>query len=181
MLKYNNISGFLFFALCSLIIGSMGLIACGGDNGTQSDQAETAQETMQEERQEDASARVIEIEGLDSLKFTVTEINAEPGEEITVELINNSSMPASAMSHNFVLLKKGTNAGEFNNKVLEKSKVGNIPEELNEFVIADSGMVAGGESKSVTFTVPEEPGEYEYICTFPGHYAAGMKGKLIVK
>jgi uncharacterized cupredoxin-like copper-binding protein len=33
----------------------------------------------------------------------------------------------------------------------------------------------------VTFTF-ETPGAgtYEFICTFPGHYLAGMKGNLVV-
>lgn len=192
MFTYRNINNLILLVTFLLTAGSMGLIACsGGENGSQTEQAETAQEATKqeeiqedsgkEEAEEDSSARVIEIEGLDTLKFTVTEITASPGEEITVELVNNSSMPANAMSHNFVLLKKATNPGEFNQKVLQAGNNGVVPDELNEFVIANTGMVAGGESKSVTFTVPEEPGEYDYICTFPGHFAAGMKGKLIVK
>jgi uncharacterized cupredoxin-like copper-binding protein len=33
----------------------------------------------------------------------------------------------------------------------------------------------------VTFTVPKKPGVYTFICTFPGHFAGGMKGTLTVK
>ena len=33
----------------------------------------------------------------------------------------------------------------------------------------------------VTFIVPEVPGEYPFLCTFAGHYQAGMKGTLTVK
>lgn len=54
-----------------------------------------------------AEARTIEIEGIDSLKFSVTQISAKPGERLTVKLINKTSLPPVAMSHNFVLLKKG--------------------------------------------------------------------------
>ena len=32
-----------------------------------------------------------------------------------------------------------------------------------------------------TFKVPAEAGSYDYICSFPGHFAAGMRGKLVVK
>jgi azurin len=52
---------------------------------------------------------------------------------------------------------------------------------MSDQIIAHTGLVAGGESDTVTFTAPEEPGDYEYICTFPGHFAAGMKGTLTVK
>ena len=34
---------------------------------------------------------------------------------------------------------------------------------------------------AVTFTVPKTPGTYTYLCSFAGHYAAGMWGQLIVK
>jgi uncharacterized cupredoxin-like copper-binding protein len=33
----------------------------------------------------------------------------------------------------------------------------------------------------VKFTAPQAPGEYPFICTFPGHYAIGMKGVLVVR
>ena len=41
------------------------------------------------------------------------------------------------------------------------------------------GLVGGGESSSVTFPAPEK-GTYDYICTFPGHYAI-MRGILVVE
>ena len=36
-----------------------------------------------------------------------------------------------------------------------------------------------GETVEVTFTVPSEPGEYPYICTYPAHFMT-MRGVLIV-
>ncbi|HUO64394.1 MAG TPA: plastocyanin/azurin family copper-binding protein [Terriglobales bacterium] len=33
----------------------------------------------------------------------------------------------------------------------------------------------------MTFEAPMEPGEYTFVCSFPGHFALGMKGQLIVK
>ena len=47
-------------------------------------------------------------------------------------------------------------------------------------IIAYTGMAGPDETVTVEFTVPEIPGKYEYICTFPGHYLAGMKGILII-
>ena len=40
-------------------------------------------------------------------------------------------------------------------------------------------MLDGGDSDRITFA-PVAPGAYEFICTYPGHLAAGMRGKLIV-
>jgi len=48
-------------------------------------------------------------------------------------------------------------------------------------VIARTAFVGPGETGEVTFTVPGKPGKYPYICTFAGHYQAGMKGTLVVR
>ena len=56
-----------------------------------------------------------------------------------------------------------------------------IPDNGAKWILAHTSLAGGGETVEVTFTAPKEPGEYMYICTFPGHYAAGMKGTLIVK
>ena len=41
--------------------------------------------------------------------------------------------------------------------------------------------VGPGESAEVTFTAPTKPGKYVFLCSFAGHWAAGMTGDLIVK
>ena len=35
-------------------------------------------------------------------------------------------------------------------------------------------------STAFTLTIPAETGEFEFGCFMPGHYEAGMKGKLVV-
>lgn len=46
-------------------------------------------------------------------------------------------------------------------------------------VLYDTGVVPPGETRSVPFQVPDEPGEYIVICTVAGHYPA-MQGRLVV-
>jgi uncharacterized cupredoxin-like copper-binding protein len=46
--------------------------------------------------------------------------------------------------------------------------------------IAVSTYLAPGASGSVTFT-PTQTGNFYYVCTFPGHIALGMWGKVVVK
>ena len=48
-------------------------------------------------------------------------------------------------------------------------------------VLFDSGPVAPGSSKTVSFTAPAAPGTYQVICTQPGHFEAGMVGQLTVQ
>jgi azurin len=131
------------------------------------------------------SPRVIEIEGNDQMKFSVTSITASPGERLTVRLkaVGNPSMPKTAMAHNFVLLARGTDAMDFANKsgLPANAKVNYIAPELKDKVIAATALAGNGETVEVTFNAPKEPGNYTYLCSFPAHFAVGMRGTLTVK
>ena len=52
---------------------------------------------------------------------------------------------------------------------------------MKDQVLAASAMAGPGETVEVTFKVPTAPGTYPYLCTFPGHFAAGMRGTIVVK
>jgi len=125
--------------------------------------------------------REIYIEGHDQLRYTVETIKAKPGETLKITLKTVSAMDKSQMSHNWVLLKQGTDALNFVTKGLSHQKNDFIDPALNNQIIAKTDMVGDGEQDSVTFTVPEKKGTYQYVCTFRAHYQAGMKGKLIVE
>lgn len=128
-----------------------------------------------------AQAQTVTIEAQDNLRFSVEKIVAQPGEEITIKLVNNTKFPAVAMSHNLVLLKNKADASAFAQAAMMAKDNGYIPADKTDLIIAHTAMLAGGESDTITFTAPKEPGTYVYICTFPGHFAAGMVGKLVVK
>lgn len=123
----------------------------------------------------------IYMEGLDNMKFTVEKIEASPGQMIEVTLKTISKMNKEVMAHNFVLLKKDTDVMAFANASLRHKDNGYIDPNMEGEILAQTGMLGDGEVDTITFKAPSEPGEYEYICTFPGHYHAGMKGVLIVK
>jgi uncharacterized cupredoxin-like copper-binding protein len=84
------------------------------------------------------------------------------GQEITLNATNNG-----AVVHNFVIMKFGTTAGE----EFGDEDIPNIYWEVE---------VDPGGSKSVTFTAPAEPGEYQVVCRTAGHVIAGMVGSLTV-
>lgn len=128
-----------------------------------------------------AQAKTVEIEGTNSLKFSKESITVKPGEEVTIKLSNNSKLPASAMAHNWILLAADADAAKLDEAAAKAKDNDYVPSDMADQIVAHTGLVGGGESDTVTFTAPEEPGDYTYICTFPGHYAAGMKGTLTVK
>ncbi|MFH5832184.1 plastocyanin/azurin family copper-binding protein [Halalkalibaculum sp. DA384] len=125
--------------------------------------------------------RTIEIIGSDQMQFDVTEINASPGEEIKIVLTTESNLPKVAMAHNVVVLKQDVDAKAFASAAATARNDDFIPPKLTDQIIAYTGLAGGGETVEVTFTVPEETGSYTYICSFPGHFAAGMKGTIVVE
>ena len=185
-MKLSNL--LIIFSLFSFVV------ACGGG---ESDTSQASQS------QADDDVRTIHIIGTDAMKFTVEEpaegitvgdttgsnndlllletIEAAPGEEIRIRLTTRSQLPASAMAHNWVLLTQEADATAYARKAVQARDQEYLPPDLSDQVLEYTGLAAGGETTEVTFTAPTEPGEYEYICSFPGHYAAGMKGFLVVQ
>jgi azurin len=128
-----------------------------------------------------AKVRVITLRATDDMKFDITTIKAAPGEQLQVKVVTVGKIPKFAMAHNFVLLKQGTNAKAFADQAMKATVESSyIPAALKGQVVASTKLAGPGETVEVTFTAPKVPGKYEFICSFPGHYAAGMKGVLIV-
>lgn len=180
----------------SIIISFLFLLAsCGG--GDSSEQSAAQQDA---EAQADDGVRTIEVVGTDDMRFAVAEpqdglvtggqsgqftilesIEAEPGEEIRISLRTVSNLPPSAMSHNFVVLSLDADTEQFARASLQAADNEYISPDNEDWVIAATDMLGDGESDTITFTVPDEPGEYDFICTFPGHYSGGMVGTLVVE
>ncbi len=127
------------------------------------------------------AGKVVEIKGTDDMKYSVTNIQATPGEEITVKLTAVGSMPKMVMAHNFILLKKGTDEQAFVNAGALARDTAFIAPAQKEHVIASTPLAGAGETVEVSFKAPTAPGKYTYLCSFPGHFASGMKGTLTVK
>jgi azurin len=128
-----------------------------------------------------AGPRTVEITGSETMKYSVTEITAKPGEKLHVVLKALGSMPKIAMAHNFVLLKAGVNPQDFANAAMNARATDFVPAEMKDKIIAHTTLVGGGETADVTFTAPAKPGTYTFLCSFPGHFSQGMTGKLTVK
>jgi azurin len=125
--------------------------------------------------------RVIQMSGSDAMQFSMPTINAKPGEQLKIVLKVTSNLPPEQLKHNFVLLKPETDAMAFAMAAVTSKDTGYIPAAQKDKILANTEMAANGQEVSVTFKAPAKPGTYPYICTFPGHFFAGMKGSLIVK
>ena len=47
--------------------------------------------------------------------------------------------------------------------------------------VSNGQEVATGKSTTVTFTVPNQPGTYQFWCSIPGHAEAGMVGEVVAQ
>lgn len=125
--------------------------------------------------------RVVEITAGDTMKFNLAKIEAKPGEELTVILTNIGSQPKEVMGHNWILLKAGTDVEAFDKAAVASRATDYFPTQLASQVIAHTELIGPRKSSETTFKAPTEPGEYVFLCTFPAHYAVGMKGVLVVR
>ena len=123
----------------------------------------------------------IDISATDQMKFDVTDISGKVGQKLTIMLTNDGSLPKAAMAHNIVILKPGTDAMAFVGAASKRAADGYLPgDEQAKSMIVHTRLLGPGEDDTISFT-PAEPGVYEYVCTFPAHAAAGMRGKITVK
>ncbi len=94
--------------------------------------------------------------------FTPSEFVIPAGQEITITANNNG-----AVVHEFVIMNLGETVGE------------NFGDEDEANIYWEVEVDPAG-TKTVTFTAPTEPGEYQVVCGTEGHYIAGMIGSLTV-
>lgn len=127
---------------------------------------------------ETENVREITVRGTDNMKFDVTLIEAEPGETLRITLVVESNLPKTAMGHNIAFVDQGVNMEEFVFASMTENENEYIAPAFQDRVIANTKMIGGGETDTIEFTVPEKAGDYEFVCTFPGHYFGGMKGIL---
>ena len=124
----------------------------------------------------------VTITGNDTMQFDIKSFNASKGTDFKLTFKNVGKLPKIAMGHNLVILKKGVSAIAFGQKVLAAGGNANnaLPESVMGDVLAHTKLLGPGESEVINFKVPMETGSYEYVCTFPGHFAM-MRGVMEVE
>ena len=120
----------------------------------------------------------ITVNSNDKMQYDLSEIDVYEGQTVVLTLNHTGTMPMASMGHNFVLLKMGTDIDAFEEKAGKAMKDGYIPSDKSD-IIANTVLLGGGESDTITFTAPAV-GTYDFLCSFPGHYSV-MKGKFNVK
>jgi azurin len=136
-------------------------------------------------RAPEAPPKEVQIQADDKMRYDVTAFDAKPGQKIQVTIKNIGTTPKFSMGHrhNFVMLDKTvttSNVTKFLDAASTEAAHDYVPPSSKE-VLAHSKLLGPGETDTVTFTAPHVPGEYLYLCSFPGHYSQGTKGFMTVK
>jgi azurin len=116
--------------------------------------------------------------GAEDFHYATDALSAAAGSKITLTFHNRTN-PDDEVGHNWVLvqpgqedsvLASGTAAGD-DNDWLDKDDPG---------IIAATALIEGDAKDKITFDAPA-PGTYTFLCTFPEHFAGGMKGTLTIQ
>jgi azurin len=110
----------------------------------------------------------------DTMFFDKKTLTVPTGAQVHLTLKNNGKL--AVMTHNWVLVKKGTEAKVALAGMEKAPDAGYVVP--SDDVLAFTPLASPQKTAEVTFTAPA-PGDYPYICTFPGHYVV-MKGVLTV-
>ncbi|MEM8489174.1 MAG: plastocyanin/azurin family copper-binding protein, partial [Bacteroidota bacterium] len=135
-------------------------------------------ETVPIEEPRTAGRTVLLQTELNTLKFAQDTLTVQAGEEITLVFENLDAMP-----HNVVIGMPGTletigGAADALARTGQGAEQAYVP--TIESVLTASPLVDAGKSVSFTIQVPTTPGDYPFICTFPGHWRI-MNGILRVE
>jgi len=125
--------------------------------------------------------KTVQITADDKMKYSLTAFEVKPGQQVSVTLTNVGTSPKASMGHNFIVLKQNVNVQRFLDEGSMHAAQNYIAPEFAKDVIASSKLLGPGESDTVTFMAPFVPGQYVFLCAFPGHYASGMHGLMTVK
>ncbi|NJN66044.1 MAG: hypothetical protein HC884_04675 [Chloroflexaceae bacterium] len=172
------------------LVVSLFLAACGGGGGGSSSgrvpPTARATDSRRDGETEPAGGVSLEIgvKGEELLfdKETMEATIAE-GEDLTITFHNSSK----TQEHNFILLNTSdmSKAEEFNEAATAAGADAfyypEEDEEMRDLVIGDT-YIHNAPEETGTMTIPAPPpGAYFYVCTIPGHFAAGMYGMLTIE
>jgi len=112
----------------------------------------------------------------EKMMYDVKELTVKPGKKIRLTFANQDFMP-----HNMLLVKPGK-ADDIGNKAIALGAKGFdngfIPESPD--IIWHTKLLDHGKEEILDFTAPASPGDYPYVCSFPGHHLI-MRGVMKVK
>jgi azurin len=138
---------------------------------------------------EQATALRADLQGLKISSFVIRAVREQMRYD-TPRLVVEAGKPfeiifenADFMPHNLVVVepntreKVGLAANSMQPEDLDKQKRSYIPSTPG--ILAATRLLQTGQRQTLKLTAPSVTGDYEYVCTFPGHYQV-MWGRLVI-
>ncbi|MEN9745211.1 MAG: hypothetical protein RL640_1049, partial [Bacteroidota bacterium] len=119
--------------------------------------------------------KILKLGTKPGLKYDVSNFEVKAGSKVRLIFNNNDDM-----THNVVITAPGAadEVGSLALKMgLKGSEMNYVPS--SNKVLFHTGLLQPETSESIYFVAPSTPGEYMFVCTFPGH-AAVMRGIIKV-
>ncbi|MEO5814227.1 MAG: plastocyanin/azurin family copper-binding protein [Gemmatimonadaceae bacterium] len=120
--------------------------------------------------------QTVSVQGVDGLKFSIASFDVNAGARVKLDFAN-----VSDMLHNVVIVRPGsaTRVAEAALTLgLDGTRVHFVPRTVD--VLFNTALIEPRESETIYFVAPTKPGEYTFLCTFPGH-AVSMQGTMRVR
>ena len=106
-----------------------------------------------------------------TLEFLPSRISVKQGTTVRLRFANAGTLP-----HNVVIPRDDDDIDALAVAAYQAGETGYVPEAEKGKLLAFTMLASPGDTVEVTFVVPP-PGEYTYVCLFPGH-ANSMLGTL---
>jgi glucose/arabinose dehydrogenase/azurin len=114
----------------------------------------------------------------EQMRYDTPRLVVEAGKPFKIILENTDFMP-----HNLVVVKPGKRAeigGRTSNMTPDQTDDRGRPYvPRSGDIVAATHLVDGGKSEAIELNAPTAEGDYEYVCTYPGHWTL-MWGTLVV-
>jgi plastocyanin len=98
-----------------------------------------------------------------NLEYVPARIAVRQGLRVRVRYVNDGVLP-----HNIVFPRDENDIDDLAAGAAESASTGYVPLAQKAKLFGFSGLAKPGESTELVFTVPP-PGEYRFVCLYPGH------------
>ena len=164
-----------YFIVSILIV----LTSCGGSGSKETAPKNNENPILANEEATEKVWKDFTVRGVGNsmaeMKFDIGNITVEEGSWVRITLVNEGI--DNAMQHNIVFINYGSRKEIASQAITAGSSMKYVPN--NEDVIAASDLAMPGETVVLEFEAPSK-GNYEYLCTYPGHGEI-MRGYFFVK
>jgi uncharacterized cupredoxin-like copper-binding protein len=120
-----------------------------------------------------ATAAPVRVVMNDRFRYRPSSIRVRAGRRVTFAVTNAGKLP-----HEFTLGDRATQL-DHEHQMQEMAPTGHVHDHMHESAGTGTLTVPPGETRRLTWTF-EEPGLVLYGCHVLGHWAAGMKGTIVV-